>query len=68
VPVDSYGCIWNPCLMKDPRPLGITFRPPPELRERLKRFADAHRWSMNIAIEQLVTEALDARDRESATP
>jgi hypothetical protein len=54
--------------MTDKRPPGITFRPPLELRDRLKRFADAHRWSMNVAIEQLVTEALNAREDPDGSP
>lgn len=39
----------------------ITYRPSPETRKRIGEIAQSNIWSMNVAVEQLVREALAAR-------
>lgn len=49
---DTPARVWLP---------GTTIRLQPDVRAALDRFAHLNRWSLNVAVDVLVTEALTAR-------
>lgn len=40
----------------------ITYRPSPELRDRLRDYAERKRWPLTVAITALIEDGLDAYD------
>lgn len=42
----------------------ITFRPDPELRAELEEYAAKRRWSLNTAVQVLVSQGLESEKRD----